>query len=366
MKKIAIVSTTYAHSLWSGLGRHSFYLAYALAKRNYDVSVFTYAPGVKTFKSHDGQVILTRIGVASGEGNSLPTESLDEWNAKVLVELQKQDFEVVLLPTCHGWLSAKELGCRVVGFVPFVYGFTGWTTRVGNEAKVKMLEIERDFLAGCTDLICHNEQFATRVAQHANRSVYVLPNCHLDLSEDKIVPVDKVPGSILFAGKINKEKSIETTIRALALVPSATFTLCYPEMAEFYIPKIIALAKQLHVADRIIYKGWLPAQELKRLYAASEITATTSFHEPYGYSALDPMALGSIPLVSDWSGLGEYVSAEEKFSSIESMAKKMNAILSKHAAEKRNMEENNFEKIRRCYSESIVTDTLEQILRGIQ
>lgn len=364
MKKVAIISSTYAHSLWSGLGRHTFYLAYSLARRNYDVSVFTFSPGGKTFKSQDGQVSLTRIGITSGEGNSLPIEGLDEWNSKVTVELKKQNFDSILLPTCHGWDSAKEIGCKVIGFVPFVFAFTGWITSVGAVEEQKMLTIEKEFLANCSTLVCHNEQFATRVAQYAYKPIDILPNCHLDLSEDSIIRQQKVPNSILFVGKINKEKSIETAVRALAHVPKATLTLCYPEMAEHYIPKIVKLATQLKIADRIIYKGWLPSAEIKAMYAKSDITVTASFHEPYGYSVLDPMSMGSIPLVSDWSGNAAYVSPEETFSSIESMAQKMNTILDKTSAEKRIMEETNFEKIRTCYSESTVTNHLEEIIRG--
>lgn len=364
MKKIAIVSSAYAYSLWSGLGRHTFYLAFALAKRNYDVSVFTFAPGGKTFKSQDSQVSITRIGVASGEDNSLPIEALDEWNAKVLVELRKQDFEVVLLPTCHGWDSAKELGCRVVGFVPFVYGFTGWSTRIGNEVKNKMLKLEQDFLLNCHELICHNEQFGNRVAQHANKPVYVLPNNYLDLAETKALNIEKTPNSILCVGKINKEKSVETIIRALALMPVGHLTLCYPENSDLYIPKIKKLAIQLRVDKRVHCKGWLPPTELKALYARSEITATPSFHEPYGYPVIDPMAMGSIPLVSDWSGLGAYVTPEETFNSIESMAKKMLIIFDKTKEQKQAMEHYNMEKIRYCYSSDAVTNQLEQIMRG--
>lgn len=367
MKKVAIISSTYAPSLWSGLGRHTFYLAYALAERSYDVSVFTFAPSGKSFRTQDGQVSISRISVSADvpSGTPLPAESLEEWNTLVRAELKKKHFDYILLPTCHGWMAAKDSASPILGFVPFVYGFTGWISSVAPEKEKAMLALEKDFLENCSELVCHNEQFGKRVAAYANRNVFILPNAHLDVSEDTLPSVEKVLNSILFVGKINKEKSVETVVRAIVDVPDAILSLCYPEVADRYVPKITALATSLGIENRVKLLGWRASNEVKSLYAQSEISVTTSHHEPYGYSVLDSMAMRSIPLVADWSGLSSYVTEEETFSSIDSMSKAIRNILGKSPEDKRAMESHNLQKILTTYSSKQTTDTLEQILRGM-
>lgn len=367
MKKIAIISTSYYPNIWNGQGRSTFNTAYGLARQGYDVTVFTYTKEQRCFKEKEwNDVVVNYVGTAIS-ASSLPFASIGEWNEKVLELLNKTHYDAIILNSWHGYEAAKRYGkAKVISFIPFLYNITGWLRALeeeGLEEEIKKREI--DCLLNSNVLVAHTEKFAKRISVYADREVVILPNCHLDLSwtgsnERKI---DLVPNRLCFVGRVNREKNLERIIRILPEVPSAELIVASPESKQGHFTKLLSLAKTFDVEHRIKFIGWLDTKGAQKLYRSSALAIVSSNFEPYGYSALDPMALGTPVLVSEWSCLDEYLDSKHMvFSSVNQLQEKICLALGVPADVLLEDAKKNRDKIINELSESVITSQLETLL----
>jgi alpha-maltose-1-phosphate synthase len=373
MKKIAIISTSYYPNIWNGQGRSTYNTAYGLSKKGYDVTVFTFTNKstyitntVQVTKQQKGQITIYYIGnVSTEEVSTLPFSSLGVWNDEILKMLNQQNYEAIILNNWHGYEAAKSYGkAKIISIIPFLYNFSGWLKPLaveGLEDEIKKREVE--CLLGSDVLVAHTEKFARKISTYTDKEVVILPNCHLDTSAFKPLAYDPVPNRLCYVGRINREKNLERIIRVLPEVPSAEFHIASPESKLGHFTKLQELAKANDVEHRVKFLGWLPTQKVKELYASSALAIVSSQFEPYGYPALDPMALGTPVLVSEWSCLQEYLGTSDMvFSSLNALQEKISLALGVPADVLLANAKENKERTQTILSEEYITSQLETLL----
>jgi glycosyltransferase involved in cell wall biosynthesis len=368
MKRIAIISTSYYPNIWNSQGRSTFSTAYGLARKGYDVSVFTFTPKSATFKQQDGQVTVYYVGgVTNQDVTTLPFTDIGIWNERMLPLLLCAHFDFLILNNWHGWEAAKRykqfFDTKILGFVPFLYSFTGWLKPLGFglEQDIKNREIE--FISEVDTLVSHTEKFGKKLSTYINREVFVIPNCHLDLSDASPQEEKIVDGQLCFVGRVNREKSLERIIRVLPDVPAATLVVASPESSQGYFSSLQRLAKSLDVEHRITFAGWLSTKHVRELYRTSALAIVPSQFEPYGYSALDPMALGTPVAVSEWSCLEEYLDSKDMvFSSLDDLQDKISSAIGVPTNKLLAGAAHNKLRTSTALSEASITDMLDTLL----
>jgi glycosyltransferase involved in cell wall biosynthesis len=119
-----------------------------------------------------------------------------------------------------------------------------------------------------------------------------------------------------YAGRLLSMKGVEVLLRAAAILASAeraasAFTVVVvgegPERATFE-----SLARELGLADRVLFRPAVPHESMPDVFAAFDVTVvpsltTRTWKEQFGRVAVEAMAAGSVPVVSDSGALPSVV-----------------------------------------------------------
>jgi D-inositol-3-phosphate glycosyltransferase len=122
---------------------------------------------------------------------------------------------------------------------------------------------------------------------------------------------------ILFVGRIQPLKGIDTLIRALALArerePALAETICVSiiggdpnpdsEVEQSEFARLESLRAELGIGDMVTFLGAKDQDTLVYYYAAAEIVVMPSHYESFGMVALEAMACGTPVIASDVGGL---------------------------------------------------------------
>ncbi len=115
---------------------------------------------------------------------------------------------------------------------------------------------------------------------------------------------------VLFVGRIDPIKGIDTLLRAVELLPGlgsdAMAVLVGGDLDAAGQPdgplaRIAADAENAGIRDRIHLLGSVPHHELPRLYRAADVVAVPSRYESFGLTAVEAMACGT-PVVASRAG----------------------------------------------------------------
>jgi len=108
--------------------------------------------------------------------------------------------------------------------------------------------------------------------------------------------------NFLWVGRLNAGKDPLTVIKAFELFsteqPGARLYMVYH--TEELLPEIKKIMEHNNsLAQKIILKGSMPHEELERWYNAADFYISGSHHESTGYTLLEAMACGCIPVVTN-------------------------------------------------------------------
>ncbi len=114
--------------------------------------------------------------------------------------------------------------------------------------------------------------------------------------------------SVVFAGRLGKEKSIDVVIRAVALLkdvlPHLTFAIAGHGSEK---PVLEKLAQELGIGDRVLFTGTLTQARLADLFRASDIFTIASASETQSMTLLQAMACGLPAVGVNARALPEYI-----------------------------------------------------------
>ncbi len=126
-----------------------------------------------------------------------------------------------------------------------------------------------------------------------------------------------VPEPVVLAlGRIAKNKGYDLLIRAMAAVfkrvDQAKLLLAVgstePNEDEVkQVDELRRLSQQLGIANRVLFRDYIPDDLLPEYYRAAEVFALSSRYEPFGMTAVEAMACGTPTVVTTEGGLWEQV-----------------------------------------------------------
>lgn len=118
---------------------------------------------------------------------------------------------------------------------------------------------------------------------------------------------------IYYVGRMVPQKGLQTIVEAAPYVlrewPGVKFVLA--GSGRGYIDELSAKARELGVADNIIFTGRVPDEVRDGLFMVADAAVFPSIYEPFGIVALEAMAAGTPVIVSDVGGLSEVVDLHE-------------------------------------------------------
>lgn len=106
----------------------------------------------------------------------------------------------------------------------------------------------------------------------------------------------------LWVGRLNANKDPITVLKgfecAARYLPDPQLAMVYGE--EEMLPAVRAwLAGHPYIADRILLLGKLPHRQLEAVYNSADLFLLGSHHEGSGYGALEALACGVMPILTD-------------------------------------------------------------------
>ena len=112
------------------------------------------------------------------------------------------------------------------------------------------------------------------------------------------------PYTLLYVGRADPYKNVDTLIRALARVrteSSLPARLVIAGSPDPRYPQAMELAKELHLTDAVTWTGYLTDQALVDAYRAADLLVHPSRYEGFGLQIVEAMACGT-PVVSSNGG----------------------------------------------------------------
>lgn len=101
--------------------------------------------------------------------------------------------------------------------------------------------------------------------------------------------------TLLFVGRLDKEKNVDVVLRAVALAKDADFHVCIAGHGAEQ-NKLKKLAETLGIAHRVTFAGFVPDELLPSLYAAADCFCIAGIAELQCIVAMEAMATG-LPVV---------------------------------------------------------------------
>ncbi len=120
---------------------------------------------------------------------------------------------------------------------------------------------------------------------------------------------------VLALGRMAYNKGHDLLIRAMPtvidLVPDARLVAAIgsdgSEQDKKGLNELKALAKELGIADKIVWKPYVPDEDLSNFYRCAAVFALSSRYEPFGMVAIEAMASGTPTVITKHGGLNDIV-----------------------------------------------------------
>lgn len=314
-------------------------LSRALAKQGVAVDIFTRSeddcqPTVRHDLGYGARV----IHIAAGPKRPIPVPDianyLEDFVAGVLAFVAEEDVAYDLIHS-HYWMSglvAEKLQAAWNG-VPVIQMFhtlghmknrvalsaveRAPQARIEGEARVMEFV---DVIVAATP--AEYAQLHWLYGADMSKVVTIPPGVDLD----RFSPIPKevakrevgIPANhrnILFAGRIEPLKGVDTLLKAMALIkqqqPEAVRDVCvaiiggdpWNDNPDAEMARLQELRKQLGVTETVTFLGAKDQDVLPNYYAAAEMVIMPSHYESFGMVALEAMAMGTPVIASEVGGL---------------------------------------------------------------
>jgi glycogen(starch) synthase len=320
--RVMVLSWEYPPVVYGGLGRHVHALCEALARAGHDVTVLTqHHPGTP-FDEVLGGVRVVRV---PADPPLVPMKDLLAWVMAFNHTLARAALRLVGpgevdVLHAHDWLVAHAAAAVKEGLgVPLVATMhateagrhQGWLPSDLSKAIHSIewwLTYEARRVLTCSASM---RQEVTRLFELPRDKVDVVPN-GVDprglAARPARMAQPHVP-TILYAGRLEYEKGVQTLLRALPrlkrrhpglrLVVAGTGT---------YESALRGLARTLRLGRTVDFAGHLNGPALAGLLGRADVVVVPSIYEPFGMVALEAAVAGVPLVVSDVGGLREIVS----------------------------------------------------------
>jgi glycosyltransferase involved in cell wall biosynthesis len=121
---------------------------------------------------------------------------------------------------------------------------------------------------------------------------------------------DRDPFHIGFLGRLHPKKNVDLLIRALAMLPASVSLSIAGSGVAAYENDLRKLARELDVAHRIRWLGFIDPDRRARFLAEIDLLAMPSDYECFGMVAAEGMVAGTPVLVSPTTGVAELIGSK--------------------------------------------------------
>lgn len=121
---------------------------------------------------------------------------------------------------------------------------------------------------------------------------------------------------VLALGRLARNKGYDLLIRSMRAVidrvPDAKLLLCIGstslnEDEAAQLESLRSVAKEAGVSDNVLFRDYIPDDQLADYYRACDVFALSSRYEPFGMTAVEAMACGTPTVITTEGGLWEQV-----------------------------------------------------------
>lgn len=315
-----------------------------LGRQGIQVDVFTRSqdecqPRVKHDLGFGGRVIHIPAGPETPIPVAQVADHLDEFVAGVLRFARQENVQYDLIHS-HYWLSglvAEKLSAAW-GSTPIVQMFHTLGHMKNQIAQSNAERAPQARIDGEMHVINHVadriiaptpaevEQLTWLYGARKDSITVIPPGVDLE----RFQPIDKKTAkktvgipcgnkNILFAGRIEPLKGIDTMLRAMALIqerfPEAVENTCmaivggdpWADDLDDEMARLQQLRADLGIHDLVTFLGAKDQDILPNYYAAAEMVVMPSHYESFGMVALEAMAMGTPVIASEVGGLAHLV-----------------------------------------------------------
>jgi len=328
--RILMLSWEFPPRLVGGLGRHVDALTRALVAAGHEVHVISRSHPDAPMTEQHGPLHVTRVDASPP---AVPFDDLVPWvlafNTAVLAaatrSARERQFDVV---HAHDWLVASA-GVELAGVFDLPLVGTIHATEFGRHQghlpgpMNHLIHAIEGWFVEHSDrtIVCStymHEQVGTLFGVPDDRTD-VIPN---GVEVDALAPpeadvlalrrtlADDATHLVLFAGRLEYEKGVQTVLHALErLVERVGAVRFLVAGVGTYSDELRHLVGELGLEHRVHFTGFLEERELRLHYAAADVAVAPSIYEPFGLVATEAMACGTPVVASDTGGLREIVAS---------------------------------------------------------
>lgn len=110
---------------------------------------------------------------------------------------------------------------------------------------------------------------------------------------------------ILFVGTVEPRKNLTALLKAFHKMGLRDTGLVIAGGRGWMYDELFAELKRLNLGDRVIFTGYLPDEDLPKIYSCASVFAYPSVYEGFGFPPLEAMACGVPVVTGDRSSLPE-------------------------------------------------------------
>ena len=296
-----------------GLGTHTYELTRKMPK---DVEIIFFMPDRGEINVPWMKIERIKASVGFGPYTTFTGSVLSDSILKSVQDYAKEvckmadnfDFDVI---HCHDWLTVLGGICikRKTG-KPLVFTIhsTEYDRSIGNPCPWVM-DIERYGIHEADGIIAVSKRIKRQIIEKYGadpnriRVIYNAIDASIFDCGGKIKPGENM---ILYLGRLTLHKGIDHLLRAAKIVIEH-----YPD-AKFVIAgkgdkfkDLLELTIDLGIEDNVFFLGYVPQEDIPKLYERADVFVMPSVYEPFGITALEAMAAGTPTIISKTSGVSE-------------------------------------------------------------
>lgn len=330
--RVLMLSWEYPPKIVGGISRHLDDLAHALQQQGVEVHVLTCEhPGAAVEAVEDG-IHVYRVS-PSGSGDNfihwvqLLNDAMRTRAETLIPELLAKSPDEPLLLHAHDWLAhfaAAQLKYEYrLPLVATIHatehgrnnGINGPTQEYINNIEWH-LQNEAWRVIVCTEFMKRECQSALQTPWDKMDVIYngveaskfhlpeFTPEERAAFRAQYAAPEEKI---VFFVGRMVREKGVQVLIEALPKVRWGYHDTKLLIVGGGKRDHLVNLASYLGMEQHVYFAGFVPDEDLMKIYGIIDIACFPSLYEPFGIVALEAMAANVPVVVSDAGGLPEVV-----------------------------------------------------------
>ena len=320
--KVLLLGWEFPPQSVGGLGTHSYNIVKALSKRGVIVSVIlpfkTHAKikGVK-FLTFESQLFNGIYSLSSKKSNNKDRERLykdvlnevEEYKNKALELADKADFDVI---HANDWVTGraaieikKKTGKKLIATI-----HSTEYDRTAGKPWDRIAEEEKALIDNADIVVTVSMRLKEEIISLYKADEKKINIIYNAINKDKFKGIKKNGEQkvVLYVGRLSVQKGIDNLIKAFKIVSEKEDSaLLYIVGEGPELPNLINLSIKLNLADKVIFLGRVPDEEIETLYSIANVFVMPSVSEPFGIVALEAIASNVPTIVSTQSGVSEII-----------------------------------------------------------